>query len=614
MSIKILSPDVVNQIAAGEVVERPAHLVKELIENSLDAHATQIQIEIASGGQFIKITDNGQGIVRDELVLALHRHATSKINLTDDLWKLATYGFRGEALASVAAVAQLNLISKPKSQAQAYQIKSDFGQVSEVMEASLSDGTQIVIESLFENVPARLKFLKSDAAEVSQIRQVIKALALVYYHVEFKFIESGRLDLIYKSTMDQKQRVQDVLGLEKIFAQSYDLDHFKIKAYYSSPHEVQRTSKNIWIFTQKRWVQDRALQAAVMDSYRSLLMHGEYPFVVIDLECATDQIDVNIHPTKSQVKFQDASKAFRAVHGAIRIGLEQAPWLDHKNTQTSPGYNQSNSPSEKEHRQQSFIDNKNREYSSVSMRRDDYLTATQFKTKTSVFDQIQNLKIADDDVKNQSVVQSVELSNHFGYWSSLQVLGQLNLTYIICQKNDRMVLIDQHAAHERVAFEKLMRKWKSQNSQDQNTIELQNYLFPLAIDLSVEKAEALMKCESDIRRMGIEVELLGPSVIGIKSAPLFIKESALPRVFEKMAQDLLEYGGSYSLEKSIIDIFASIACHSVVRAGQSLSLVEMMELLKSMDEFPLSSFCPHGRPVSVDFTFYDIEKSFGRLL
>jgi len=617
MSIKVLSQDVVNQIAAGEVVERPAHLVKELIENSLDAGATQIQIEVSVGGQFIKITDNGKGIRHDELGLALQRHATSKISLTDDLWKLQTYGFRGEALASAAAVSHLNLISKPADQDKAFQIKSQFGSIMGPMEGSLSDGTQIVIERLFENVPARLKFLKSDSAETSQIRQVIKALALVYYHVEFKFIENGKLDLFFKvsahsHSVDQNteinpqgERVKQVLGLEKIYFQDFTFDTFKVKAFFSSPYDVQKTSKNIWIFAQKRWIQDKSLQVAVVDAYRSLLMHGEYPLVVIDLQCATDEIDVNIHPTKSQVKFADAAKAFRAVHHAVRKGLEKAPWL--MGTGLSPQSTALPNQSEPiSHKQNMFFENLSQTQLSSSSDASgvDYsLQATQFKTKTTVYDQMQSLRVEPTDVK--PVLAQV------GHWSSMQVIGQLNLTYIVCQRQDRMVLVDQHAAHERVAFEKLMRKWKTGSD---GGLDIQDYLFPLAIDLSVEKVEALMKCESDIKRMGIEIEMLGPSVLGIKSAPLFVKESALPKVFEKMANDLVEHGGSHVLEKSIIDIFATMACHSVVRAGQSLSEPEMQELLVAMDEFPLSSFCPHGRPVSVEYSFYDIEKQFGRLV
>lgn len=601
--IQVLSPDVVNQIAAGEVVERPAHLVKELLENSLDANSTQIQIDVNFGGKFIKITDNGDGIVKDDLPLALQRHATSKITQTNDLWNLSTYGFRGEALASVAAVSKLTLMSKAKNAKSGFQIKSDFGQISEVMPSSINQGTQLTVDSLFENVPARLKFLKSDSAELAQIRNVIRALSLAYPHVEFKLIDNGKLDLYFKVQTDAHDlsvRVSQVLGLDRVFTQENHFKSYKVKAYFSSPHDVQKTSKNIWIFAQKRWIQDRGLQAAVTEAYRSLLMHGEYPMVVIDLECAPDLIDVNIHPTKSQVKFQDASDAFRAVHGAIRQGLESAPWIP----KVASGATENQSSSIQDRPTYNFVREINPRMELHDQARftdlGSSLGNTQFKTKLSMLEQLSQLKV--------DVPATENFSTGHGFWSSLQVLGQLNLTYLVCQKNDRMILVDQHAAHERVAFEKLMRKWKG------GQIDQQDFLFPLAIDMSPEKTEALLAKSEDISKMGIDIEALGPNVIGVKSAPLFIKEAALPQVFDKMATDLVDYGGSYSLEKSIADLFATMACHSVVRAGQSLSQPEMVELLKSMDEFPLSSFCPHGRPVSVEFTFNDIEKQFGRTL
>jgi len=599
-SIQVLSPDVVNQIAAGEVVERPSHLVKELLENSLDANSTQIQIDVNFGGKFIKITDNGDGIVKEDLPLALQRHATSKITQTNDLWNLSTYGFRGEALASVAAVSKLTLMSKAKKAKSGFQIKSDFGLISDVMPSSIDQGTQLTVDALFENVPARLKFLKSDSAELAQIRNVIRALSLAYPHVEFKLIENGKLDLFFKAQPDAGDisvRASQVLGLDRIFVQENRYKSYIVKAYFSSPHDTQKTSKNIWIFAQKRWIQDRGLQAAITEAYRSLLMHGEYPQVVIDLECAPDLIDVNIHPTKSQVKFQEAAEAFRAVHGAVRQGLELAPWVPKVTGAPSiPVSSPGNYNFVREMTPQMSVQDQTRFTDLGSS-----LGNTQFKTKLNMLEQLSRLKM-------DSSSPVVETNPSGGFWSGLQVLGQLNLTYLVCQKNDRMILVDQHAAHERVAFEKLMRKWKGGH------IDQQDFLFPLAIDMAPEKAEALLVKTQDITKMGIEIESLGPNVIGVKSAPLFVKEAALPKIFDKMATDLVDYGGSYSLEKSIADLFATMACHSVVRAGQSLSQAEMVELLKSMDEFPLSSFCPHGRPVSVEFTFNDIEKQFGRTL
>jgi DNA mismatch repair protein MutL len=578
--IQVLSNDIINQIAAGEVVERPSHLVKELLENSLDAGATQITVEVSEGGRFIRVQDDGAGIAAGQLPMALQRHATSKITRTDDLWNLHTFGFRGEALASAAAVSKLTLKSISRDEKKPAQIESNFGVLSVVKPSSLGLGTEIKIEELFENVPARLKFLKSESAEFTQIKAVIKALALAHHNVEFKMISNGELQLFYPRRLTRLERVNEVIEKKQTFEAEGTYGHFKCHIVFSSPHEVAKTSKQIWIFAQNRWVQDRALQTAVMDAYRSLLMHGEYPHAVVWLECKPDEIDVNIHPTKSQVKFQDASSAFRVVHTTLRHALERAPWIAHPQTQaayTPPA------PAQPPVENLKFADHT--------------FEKTQFKAKDFSMPSVSEFK---------PVVASVPAAAP-GYWGSLQIIGQANLTYIVCQKHDRLVYVDQHAAHERVVFESLMKAWKEKKFQ------VQTYLFPLAVDLSEAQVEVLLKHSSEIQALGFEIEQLGPEAIGIKSAPMLIKDSGLPPAFEKMANDLLQNGGSFALEKKIGDLFATMACHSVVRAGQSLSASEMQELLNSMDEFALSSFCPHGRPVSVETSFTDLERLFGRI-
>lgn len=594
-TIQVLDSEIINQIAAGEVVERPAHLVKELVENSLDAGSTEIQIDVSLGGKYIRIRDNGEGIVSSELAYALKRHATSKIRKTADLWNLHSFGFRGEALASAAAVSKLVLKSSERVEKKSSQIQSDFGKVSDVKQSSSMNGTEIIIDSLFENVPARLKFLKSDSTETQQIKNVIKALALAHPQVQFTLNVDQELEAYYAIRATYFERACDVFEKKELFETYAEKSSWKCRAVFSSPHEVVKTSKQIWIFAQNRWVQDRALQAAIMDAYRSLLMHGEYPYVALWLECDPGLIDVNIHPTKSQVKFQDSSTAFRMVQSTLREALEKAPWLGAYQQPASSVVMDSNWPPQ-QHKQESFGF------------KDHGFQETRFKNKNFNVQDLQSIGSA------ASVVPSIEPADLHDltepasrYWSRLQVIGQVNLTYIVCQKEDRLVLVDQHAAHERVVYESLMQSWQK------NRFERQDYLFPLAIDLSEDKVEALLKNENEIRRLGFEIEQLGPQVLGVKSAPHLIKDSSLPAVFEKMAHDLISYGGSLAIEKKISDLFASMACHSVIRAGQSLSREEMVELLRSMDQFALSSFCPHGRPVSVEMTFHELEKLFGRI-
>ncbi|AGH95757.1 DNA mismatch repair endonuclease MutL [Pseudobdellovibrio exovorus] len=618
MSIQVLSSEIVNQIAAGEVVERPSHLVKELMENSLDAQSDQITVEVSEGGRFVRVQDNGSGIFSSDLEKALQRHATSKITQTDDLWNLHTFGFRGEALASAAAVSQLTLKSIHKTEKKPSQIESVFGKVAGVKPSSQSAGTEIQIENLFENVPARLKFLKSESSEISQIKSVFKALALAHHGVEFKLIANGQLQLFYPKRATRLERAADVLEKKVLFEAQSQNSSFNCHVVFSSPHDVARTSKQIWVFAQNRWVQDRAIITAVMDAYRSLLMHGEYPYAVVWLECKPDEIDVNIHPTKSQIKFQDPSGAFRAVHHCLRQALEKAPWIPQNlkvdmQADIARANAGDGSPFFAESQTLKFTDHtleqthfKSKSFASTAEEANNSSSAFSVTSFSVPYQERAEIGV-ESRVMDSVSTEGRQTNEVRGYWSSLQVLGQANLTYIICQKEDRLVFVDQHAAHERVVYESLMRSWKN------NNFQVQSYLFPLAIDLSEEKLEVLLKNSEEIQKMGFEIEQLGPESLGIKSAPHLIKDSSLPVVFERMAQDLLNSGGSFAIEKKISDLFATMACHSVIRAGQSLSIAEIQQLLQSMDEFALSSFCPHGRPVSVEKTFTELEKLFGRI-
>lgn len=636
MAIQILSGDVVDQIAAGEVVERPAHMIKELIENSLDAQATQIHIEWSQGGRSVRILDNGSGMSLEDLKICLERHSTSKIVKSEDLWKLKSFGFRGEALASISSVSELTISSRLHSAESAWQMSASFGVKSEPVPVSSQAGTVIRIENLFQNVPARLKFLKSDAAESAQIKNMLKALAMAHPHVEIRAQENGKLVFFYSKTDSHLQRVEQVLEVKPLYENRSAREGVQAYAVFADPHTVSKTTKNIWLFAQNRWIQDRSLQVACLEAYRSLLMHGEYPTCVVWVTTEPDFIDVNIHPTKSQVKFQEASLAFRAVQASLRDGLEKAPWLHRKNNSIDEadfkpfvGLNNQNSQIQnqfinqdinKYQNSKEFKNQNNYQNQSFS---GDHFDRTQFKKKTfeipsTPLSSFHLQKEARTHLINQITPASHKDSNmdpqasdnheKLGSWSALEVIGQAHLTYIVCQAKDKIVFVDQHAAHERVGYEKLMSAWKG------GKIDVQEYLFPLAIDLSPEKIEALVKIKSDFEKLGVFFEELGPGTIGVKAAPIILKESIFGSIFESMANDLIDYGGSFRFEKAIGDLCATMACHSVVRAGQALSLEQMRTLLSEMDEFPLSSFCPHGRPVSVEYPIYRLEKDFGRIV
>jgi DNA mismatch repair protein MutL len=651
-----LSSDVVDQIAAGEVVERPSHLVKELVENAIDAGAHAIEIEYDQGGRRVRVTDDGAGIEPEDLPLALARHATSKISAANDLWSLSTFGFRGEALASIGAVSRLTLQSRRRDSGTAYRIVSEFGKLSPVDPVGANPGTTVLVEELFANIPARLKFMKSEAGENAQIKATLKALALANEGVEFRLRTKGKLDQIWSRAETFLERARQVMEAEKLYENRFSYNGYEARVVFASPHEVTGNARSILIFVQGRWVQDRSLQAAVIEAFRGLLMHGEYPIAVVRLEVPPDEVDVNIHPTKSQVKFRDSQQAFRAVNRGLREALEKAPWLEVQKASEpeagAPGFAsarsgvreavESYSESVARHAphgaghssghtsgKKLSVADLVRPYASGPVAlQEDPEKAREAHTESAEtlatapvhsvgrfegpeFNTVVFRQKADFSTVREPQAPTGEGARPQatgGYWSRLQVLGQANLTYIVAQDADRLVLVDQHAAHERVGYERLMRAWMN------GGIEVQPLLLPITVDLEPDGAEALVSVAHELEKLGVQVDQIGPQSVAIRSMPVAIKEAALAKALSELAREMVDRGGSFALERKISDLCATMACHSVVRAGQALSLDQMKSLLAQMDEFPLSSFCPHGRPVSVDYPFTKLERDFGRLV
>ncbi|CAN5694711.1 DNA mismatch repair endonuclease MutL [soil metagenome] len=638
-AIAELRSDVVDQIAAGEVVERPAHLVKELVENSIDAGAGEIEVEFDQGGRSVRVTDDGVGIRAEDLGRALARHATSKISAADDIWRLQSYGFRGEALASIGAVSRLELLSRPRSANTASRIISDFGRVSVIEPTAGNPGTTILVNGLFENVPARLKFMKSESAEGAQIRAVVKATAMSRPEIGFRLRTKGKNDFSARAGETFLARAQTVLGLN-LHVTHGEFEGIKAEIAFSGPQDVLGNSKGLWFFVQDRWIQDRSLQAAVIEAYRGLLMHGEYPYAVVKLTVPDGEVDVNIHPTKSAVKFRDPSRAFRAVARTLRSALETAPWL----SATTRGSAVASAVTADSSRVVTAMPSVSTEPMKVSDFTRAYVApADRFEnehknlgdaagTPTAMpSSAVEHFRFESSDL-DLIQLKKKEMPTHAGalasmafakepgiaspatsrsVWSRLQILGQAAQTYLVCQDEDRLVFVDQHAAHERVAYERLMRAFKAKGAD--GSIETQSLLFPLLIDLEPEHVEALAPHLADLAFIGLTVEPMGPRTMSISSLPMILKESVIAKSLKDLAVASLERGGSFVFEERIGDVFARMACHSVVRAGQTLSHEEMHQLLVQMDEFPLSSFCPHGRPVSVEYPFARLERDFGRL-
>ncbi len=600
--ISYLNKQVIDQIAAGEVVERPSHLVKELIENSVDAGATKIEVRFDDGGRNIVVQDNGAGISEGDLELALDRHSTSKISEYEDIWNLSSYGFRGEALASISAVSDFEIVSRRADSDTANKVQSRFGDKTRVLSTQAAVGTLVRVSQLFENTPVRIKFLKTPGYEHSLIKQVVKALALINYKVEFKVHDSQKLVFQIPAAKSLLERAQWLFGSDKVFSTKREIDGFEIEIVYMSPYDVEKNGKNIWIFAQNRWVQDKMIQSSIMEAFKNLLMLGEYPRVVLTINCPKDFVDINIHPTKSQVKFVDSQKVFKLVYSTLEKALSVGPWKTIASTNFA---------------QAGEANRENEVWSSRSYSEAVLGSATQPSFKDSRLFSVQFQKksfpLGDrtestpwDLLANRPVDVHLPVVGD-RYWRQYQVIGQIDLTYIVCQSADKMVLVDQHAAHERVLFEKLLAQFRA------GTVTIQNLLIPISMDLDPVQIESLIRNQDQISKIGIQWEQTGPSSICILGVPMQIKENAVLKLLNQFINEAESVSMSYVFENRVKDFVATLACHSAIRAGQSLSLLEMETLLGEMDEFPLSSFCPHGRPVNLEFSFKYLEKEFGRI-
>ena len=615
-----LSQEVVNQIAAGEVVERPANMVKELIENSMDAGASKIEIHFSEGGRFVQVKDNGCGIRDSELNLALSPHSTSKISSLKDIWTISSYGFRGEALASISEVSDLTLLSKTEDQGQAARLRSEFGKKMPMENVASEKGTTVIVKNLFQNTPARLKFLKSEASETSLIKNTIKAMALSHPQVEFKVLHKGKLLFYWPAAENLQKRVEGVLSFKNTFYTKTKYNDIKVEAVMCAPNETAAHRRQMWFFIGGRWVEDRTIHSAVMSAYRGLLMHGEYPLVVLHLYCRQEDLDVNVHPSKSKVRFKNSSPVFKAVHHSLRAVLEKAPWINKKRSREQDQETELPFPNvdfDKTHFHKKDSDLYN--YSGKTRFQKDYSVSPSSDNNTQGFPEpssplastIQNMKMEPegfikDSLSGETKKEEKEKEGKQGYWSSLYILSQAHLTYILAQTREAIVFIDQHAAHERVLYERLMLSWSTGKG------EVQNRLIPLALDLDESLVKSLLSVQKELLKMGIEMECSGPDGLVIHSAPAVLTDVALQKALVQMADEIKSLGGSFAIERKISDLCATMACHSAIRAGKVLSKEEMKELLIQMDDFPLSSFCPHGRPVFVEYPLSRLEKDFGR--
>ncbi len=574
--IRRLPEDLISKIAAGEVIERPFSVVKELVENSIDAGATQIEVDVEEGGRKrITILDDGCGMTGEDALLALERHATSKLPNDEALFSIRTLGFRGEAVPSIAAVSFLTLETRAQEAPEGTRIEVEGGKIVKKIASSLVRGTRITIQNLFFNTPARLKFLKSKETEFSHIASWIESIALSRPDVGFVLRHNGKTELLARSQTEVRERIREILGVEIAeFLHPVEGHRGQLKlSGFVADHRASGTSaKSLFFFVNGRIVRDRTLQHAVLSAYENLMMKHRYPWAVLYLDVPPEFVDVNVHPTKSEVRFVNGSLVHEMVREAVRDVLGEKEVLFEERPKNVVGGSED-------------LFERTTLTSSIGGRRAPPGTLPQWQHA------------------GERVPQEPE-TTFLG--RSTRILGQVHGTYLLCETDDKLILIDQHAAHERIGFEKLHAQYEN------GGIEKQQLLIPQNFDLRPSQGEILKKYLDDLANVGLEVEFFGGNTFILRTIPTLLEGSDVVSLIEELIDSLESVGKLTPLEEKIHEVLERMACHAQVRAGQRLSNEEIEALISEMGRTRFAGQCPHGRPSVLEVPFGEIEKWFKR--
>jgi DNA mismatch repair protein MutL len=580
VTIQILSTEMASRIAAGEVVERPASVVKELVENSIDAAATEITISIEkSGTSLIRVVDNGAGMAPEDLQLSVERYSTSKLSSEEDLFRISTLGFRGEALASIASVSRFAITSRQPGYDSGYRLHVDGGTKAVPQVAAAGIGTTVELTDLFYNVPARRKFLKSPITEFSHICDVVNRLALAYPKIHFRLEHNGKTLVDFVAVHQLRDRLDQVLGREVAGSlQAFESKQgaLCLSGYLSAAPTSFPNSRHLMSFVNHRYVRDKILTHAVLHGYETLLMKGQYPAVVLLLEIPFDEVDVNVHPAKYEVRFRRQSDVHEAVARAIRQALRIE--AQHPLARSFAAWPQSHSA----------VREAALPYAGSIFSSADFLNAAPAREVFSFSNQANELP--------------------GGFFSSLNVLGQILGCYLVCSSAQGLALIDQHAAHERVAFERLRKQMRA------NAVERQTLLLQQVVELSAGELLILENQLDALERYGFILEPFGPSCYAVSAVPAILPEGDYRPVVRQMVAELAEVDKSEKLGQHLEERLATIACHSVIRANRQLEMHEMRALLRDLDETDFATQCPHGRPVLLEFSREELERMFKRIV
>ena len=581
--IRRLSESIVNRIAAGEVVERPASAVKELVENALDAGARHIDVVVRDGGQsLISVSDDGHGIARDDLALALERHATSKLP-DDDLWAISTLGFRGEALPSIASVSRLTLASRPRGASEGWKIEVEGGRMGGVEPAAQSEGTRVEVTDLFFATPARLKFLKSPRTELDHAIDWLNRLAMANPNVAFTLSDGTRTPVRLSPALSRLDRLAQILGrdfAENALPIEAARDGARLSGYASLPTLNRATSREQYFFVNGRAVRDKQLLGAIRGAYMDFLASDRHPVLALFLDVPSDAVDVNVHPAKTEVRFRDSASIRGLVVGALRHALAAA---GHRAATTVAGATLT-----------SFRPGGYGGYSSAAL--PSHAMAEAGATyQASLMSTGQSMPPAAPEPGAAEVGQPLGAAR-------CQVHG----TYIVAQTTDGLVIVDQHAAHERLVYERMKAALAN------GGIKRQGLLLPEVVELGEAGAARLAERQAELAELGLVLEAFGQGAVVVREVPALLGQADVAGLVRDLADELQEFDQTLSLKDRLADVCGTLACHGSVRAGRRLAPSEMDALLRQMEVTPHAGQCNHGRPTYVELKLADIERLFGR--
>ncbi len=566
-----LSTDLANQIAAGEVVERPASVVKELVENALDADATRVRVEIDAGGLArIRVTDDGTGMDEADAVLALERHATSKIRTIEDLSDVGTFGFRGEALPSIGSVAHLTVTTCTRGSAGGTELVVEGGGRPRVRPTGCAVGTSVEVRDLFFNVPARRKFLKATATESAHVGEVVLLAALARPDVSFTLVRDGKVAREYLGVGSRRERALAALGDERLEPCVGERGPLRLEAHLAPPERARAGASALHLFINGRPVRDRQLARSVAQAYGSVLEPGRYPVGVLFVDLPRELVDVNVHPQKAEVRFAEARTVFDAVTRELHAALAKA-------------------------------------FTLPALGPRPFLVAST-PAPASAADSLQpHLAYAVGPAEPQPIAEPVdrELFARPGFYARLRFLAQVRTTFLVCEGEDGLYVLDQHAAAERVTFERLREAFRAR------TIAAQQLLIPEVLEVIPAEAAALEEHADDAMHLGLELRAVGPSSIAVHSVPKLLARASPERLVRDLIAEL-----SRSAKRPFGDaadlVLATMACHGSIRAGDRLSDDEARALLRALDVIDFAGHCPHGRPVVMRLGYDELERRVGR--